>query len=393
LPDGDEALFLIYTVLYSIALFFLLPFEFCKRPGKDRFRWVREKFGLVRDVEEGPIWVHAVSVGEVMAAVPFVKALAEKGRSDIVVSTITDTGQKVAIERLPGTRVFYMPFDLPSALKTAIRRVKPSAFIIVETELWPNAINVMNRFRVPVFLVNGRLSDGAYARRAVVLGAREGGVRVTGNFKFDMTPGGEPPFWLSMLHFPVIVAGSTHRGEEEIIASAAGRLMADFPSLHLVIVPRHPGRGEEAARALRAEGINYVFSSAIRQDSRIPCAVIVDTVGELFGIYSAADIAIVGGSFVPHGGQNPLEPAYWGKAVVCGPHMENFPFMEEMTAGGGALVVGGNALYGELLSLLRDEKRRQSLGVMARKFYMGKAGAVCRTVDAILPEVFPLGAL
>lgn len=408
-------MFFIYTILYIAALFFVFPFELRKRPLERRHEWIKEKFGFVkRRREEGDktIWIHAVSLGEVLAAVPFIEALGERGFKTVI-STITDTGRKVARERFPEALVFYLPFDIPSAMKRALSRLRPSAFVLMETELWPNAIRAASSAGVPVYIVNGRLSekstagykkarfflerllrhvdmacmqDEMYAQRLLTLGADKGKVKVTGNFKFDMESRGktEAPSWLKFISPPVVVAGSTHRGEDEMVARAVGRLRADFPDLRLIIAPRHPERVAEAEEAIRGEGLSSVRSSRISEGGELlPACVVVDTVGELFHIYSIADVAVVCGSFVPHGGQNPLEPAFWGRAVVSGKYMGNFPFMDEMIKAGGAVSVEKEALYDTLKGLLSNDERRALAGEKARRFYLGKGGSAAKTTDML----------
>jgi len=417
-------MFFLYALVYTLALFFAFPFELKKRPREVRLDWLKEKLGFIpaEKIKNGAVWVHAVSVGETLAAMPFINALKERGL-DVIVSTITDTGQKVARERVGAANVIYLPFDLQIFFRTAIKDLNPSAFVLVETELWPGAISMMKKSSVPVFIVNGRISeksfknyfkvrffmkmvlagvsaicvqDETYAMRAMELGAPKERVRVTGNFKFDMRPRETPPPpWTKGLGSPVLVAGSTHKGEESLIASALKNLKPDFPSLKAIFAPRHPERTEEVEGVLKAEGFTLKRSSELSdyKGENLPDVVLVDTVGELFQVYSAADVAIVGGSFIPHGGQNPLEPAYWGKAIISGLHMENFPFMEELVKEGGAKCVPADALYRELKGLLMDEDLRVLMGKKAREFYKRRAGAVSKTLSIFLEEVFPTGGI
>ncbi len=408
-------MFFIYTVIYGILLPFFLPGEILKRPKGMRKKWFSEKLGFFTGKDgSGAVWVHAVSVGEVMAAAPFIEALNERGLKTVV-STITDTGRKVAQTRFPGMPVVYLPFDIPSALGRAADRIRPRAFVLMETELWPNAINVMAGRGVPVFVVNGRLSEKSaagyrrlrfffkrvlsrltlicvqedvYARRAASMGAEAGKVVVTGNFKFEMKPAGRIPSWLEKLpeDAPVVVAGSTHKGEEALIVSVYKRLREKFHGLRLVLAPRHPERVPEVEGELRAEGLAYLKSSGAgeKEGPLSEPVIVVDTVGELFRVYSRADAAIVGGSFACRGGQNPLEPAYWGKPVICGPDMRNFPFMGELLKAGGALMVDAGFLFEALDGLLSDGGKREVMGGKAREFYLERSGAVQKTIDAIL---------
>ncbi|MDA8326569.1 MAG: 3-deoxy-D-manno-octulosonic acid transferase [Nitrospiraceae bacterium] len=402
-----------------------------KRPKGARMAWLAQKFGrmgkeIFQARREGgsAVWVHAVSVGEVMAAVPFIEALRARGLEPVI-STITETGRQVARKKFPEGRIIYLPFDLPFAFKRAAREVKPRAFILMETELWPNAVRTMHGLGIPVFIVNGRLSekstagyrrfhfffkrvvsklslicvqDEVYAKRAALIGAPEQKILVTGNFKFEMGAKGPSlapawPVWMEKLTRPVIVAGSTHAGEEEFLIEIYKKLKMEFPLLSLVLVPRHPERAPEVGALIKKAGMNYIKSSMpgveeargeTMVDAGQPGIVLVDTVGELFNIYSKADVAVVGGSFIPRGGQNPLEPAYWGKPVICGPDMRNFTFMPEFLESGGALTADKETLLEKLAGLLADEGRRTAMGADAKKFHLERSGAVGKTANAIM---------
>lgn len=441
-------MFLIYSLIYVIVTVVLLPFEYLKRPKEVRQRWLREKFGFFNSQlptsNSQLIWVHAVSMGEVISAVPFIKELASGYPSaSIILSTITDTGQKVARERLPGiAAVVYLPFDIGLIFKNVLKRLRPDLFITVETELWPNIFRTLEREGIPVVVVNGRISGGSfkgynrvrgcmkevlqgvdlfcmqeniYAERIKMLGADRDSVKVTGNFKFDAPPPLNVPGWTGLLDGPVIVAGSTHRTEEDLITGVYQRLLDDFPDLNLIIAPRHPERFNEVEELIGKRGIECLKVSDIRKESEVRgkglgvrgqgefrnqnsnlrtpnsgLVILLDAVGELASAYGAADIAVIGGSFIRHGGQNPLEPAFWGKPVVCGPHMENFPFMDEFYAAGGAKRAGNEELYGLLRDLLRSPDKRIEMGRKARAVYGLKAGAIKRTIgyleDYLKPE-------
>jgi len=435
---------LIYSFLYFIVLIFLLPFQYRKRSKEFRSRWLREKFGNIK-LESGEvgkrgsiksydsqaselpgfrasklIWIHAVSVGEVIAAIPLLYRLREKFTSiNLLVSTITDTGQKVAIEKVPaGTHVIYLPFDLTYALKRALTNVKPVLFITMETELWPNLFKVFKREGIPIIIMNGRISDNSfkgyrrikffmrdiigcvdlfgmqdsvYAQRIKELGASEDRVKVLGNFKFDTKPSENIPEWTKLLATPVIIAGSTHRGEEDLIISVFEKLKKDLPDLNLIIAPRHPERFGEVEELVKKKRFEYIKRSEIFTDSPIhpfthsplPSVIILDAIGELASVYSIADIAIIGGSFTPHGGQNLLEPAYWAKPIICGPHMENFPFVKEFYEKNAAIETTGSGLLDKLKELLKSPEKRKAIGNRARELYNEKAGAVERAVKEI----------
>ena len=358
---------------------------------------------------------------------PLIKKIKERHpAAEIVVSTVTDTGQKVAKERLgDAARIIYVPFDLPFAIKNALRRIKPSLFIIMETELWPNAIRILGRSGVPVLLMNGRISGRSfggykklrffikdvmknvsifcmqnelYAERIKKLGAEPDKIKAIGNFKFDTRPSSTVPEWTRIFRRQktedrrqarekefVIIAGSTHRTEEELIIDAYIKLRADFPQINLIIAPRHPERFREVEELIGKKGIKYLKRSDVTgHGTRVTGVVILlDAVGELASVYGACDIAVMGGTFIEHGGQNPLEPAYWGKAIVCGPHMENFPFIEEFYKNEGAVKTGADNLRQSLKELLSDQGKVSAMGRTAKGLYDKNSGAVEKAMKEI----------
>ena len=435
-------MYTLYSLLYLAALSLLFPFEYLKRPKSLRKKWLREKLGFIKadtspveantpafkaDGKSQTVWLHAVSVGEVNASVPFLRAMTARYPSlGIVVSTITDTGQKVASERLSDiAKIIYLPFDAGFSLKRAIRRIRPVIFISFETEIWPNTFRLMREAGAPVAILNGRISeksysgykkisfflkrvfdnvslfcmqDELYAERAVGLGASKEKVQVTGNFKFDINALGGKPEWADTISGPVIIAGSTHRGEEELILGVYLRLKEEFPTLNLILAPRHPARFREVEELIASKrihplskGIQVVKRSGMSENQSNKAAggslkgsvLLLDVMGELFSAYSISDIAIIGGSFIEHGGQNPLEPAYWGKPILCGPHMENFPFVEEFFREGGALSITKDKLYQVLGELLKNPDRRHSIGKKAKELCGKNAGAVEKTINAL----------
>jgi 3-deoxy-D-manno-octulosonic-acid transferase len=379
-------------------------------------------------------WIHAVSVGEVISAIPLIREL--KGRYPslrIVLSTVTDTGQKVARERLGDVSYpIYLPFDLVCILKGLIRRIQPRLFIVMETELWPNTFRVLKREGIPILVLNGRISDRSftgyrkirffirkvvewvdmfcmqeevYKERIQALGAEEGRIRVTGNFKFDTPPPDNLPDWSSSLRGPVIVAGSTHEREEELLVSVFMKLRNELPELNLIVAPRHPERFHKVEDMIKTQGLAYVRRSEMNPRSpdrgsegrknqwRSGIIVILDSIGELARAYGMADVAIIGGSFANHGGHNPLEPAFWGKPVVCGPHMENFPFIHDFYRVRAAIRTDAAGLYGVLNELLRSPEKRTAMGKKARLLYDEKAGAVHRAMallERYLEAEFPV---
>ena len=301
-------MYLLYSLIYIIAIIFLLPFEYFKRPKDLRKRWLKEKFGFIdsefifsksphppfsKGGQGGIIWVHAVSVGEVMAALPLLKSLKERYPTrSIILSTITDTGQKVARERLPeGTKIVYLPFDITLILKAVLKKVKPEILIVIETELWPNMFRVFKEGGIPIILLNGRISENSfkgykkisffmknvlshvdffgmqdeeYAERIRNLGVESNRVTNLGNFKFDTRPPSQIPEWTEKIKGPVITAGSTHEGEEELITSVYLKLKKDFTDLNLIIAPRHPERFKVVEDMLSSKGISFIKRSGFR---------------------------------------------------------------------------------------------------------------------------------
>jgi 3-deoxy-D-manno-octulosonic-acid transferase len=415
-------MFLLYSFLYTIAIILLLPFEYFKRPKEIRKRWLREKCGLFNASfiphPSSLVWVHAVSVGEVMAALPLIKRLRERYPSkQIVFSTITDTGQKVAREQVSaGTVVVYLPFDIPFLLKKVLMKSKPDVLLIIETELWPNLCRVFKENQVPVVLLNGRISEKSfsgykrlslfmrnvlsyidmfcmqsaeYAERIRLLGVEGSRIAITGNFKFDTRPPATMPVWTKKIRGPVIVAGSTHDGEEEMLASVYVRLLKDISDLNLVIAPRHPERFRHVAELLTSKAYPVIKRSEIETlpglETLQGTIILLDTVGELSAVYGIADIAVIGKSFRGYGGQNPLEPAYWGKPIICGPHMENFPVTKDFQNAGAVLIVEEENVYAELNSLLRAPEKAQEIGAKALELYRKNEGAVERALKIIAP--------
>ncbi|MBA4372916.1 MAG: 3-deoxy-D-manno-octulosonic acid transferase [Thermodesulfovibrio sp.] len=415
---APSPMYFIYSLLYTAAVTVLLIPQYLKRPAKLRRIWLREKLGISgidsRADNARPFWVHAVSVGEVTAAIPLVNALrASFPDTPVILSTMTDTGRGVALSKVPaGVSVVYMPFDFSCIMKRFMRRVSPLLFLIVETEIWPHAIRAAQRQGVPVIMVNGRISAKSFRGYAVIsgfmktvldsvtlflmqteedaermrlLGAERSKVIVAGSFKFDSPDQQTIPSWAAALKGTVIVAGSTHAGEEELVIAAFRRNLAQFPSLKLVLAPRHPERFAEVEKVVRESGLPFFRRTQFREGEDIAdtCIIILDSIGELSVVYGAADIAVIGKSFLGHGGQNPLEPALWGKAILCGPHMENFPFIRDFYQEGAAFEVTAEGLAGKLGELLSNPSLAMESGKRARKLYAKNSGAVERSLAAI----------
>ena len=413
-------MYFIYSLLYIIALICILPFEYFKRPREIRRRWLREKCGFFDPSfilrPSSSIWVHAVSVGEVMAALPLLNRLKTAYPAQgIILSTITDTGQKVAMEKSPaGTDIFYLPFDIPFILRSVIKKMKPELLIIIETELWPNLVRVFKENGIPVILLNGRISEKSfhgykkisffmrkvlssvdsfgmqneeYAERLRSLEANSRKIHIVGSFKFDANPSTHIPRWTSFIRRPVIVAGSTHEGEEELMTSVYTDLKRDFPDLNLIIAPRHPERFGRVEAMLRSKGIQFLKRSELpggrKTDAIRGTIILLDSVGELSAVYGISTIAIIGKSFRGYGGQNPLEPAYWGTPIICGPHMENFPVIQDFYKEGAAMHVNEEGLSNTLKELLLSPGKAKEIGIKAQKIYQKNSGAVERAMKII----------
>jgi 3-deoxy-D-manno-octulosonic-acid transferase len=414
-------MYFFYSLLYIIVLIFLLPFQYLKRSRDLRKRWLREKLGFFNSSfiphPSSLIWVHAVSVGEVMAALPLLKSLRERYASrKIILSTITDTGQKVARERTPeGTTVVYLPFDVTSILNKVLKGIRPEILIVIETELWPNLFKVFKENVIPVIVLNGRISEKSFkgykkisffmkrvlscvdffgmqdkidAERIISLCVDSNRVKNLGNFKFDTRPPSEIPGWTKNIKGKVITAGSTHEGEEKFIASIYTELKKEIPDLNLIIAPRHPERFKLVEDMLGLNGFNFIKRSdfsmpAIRDFLISGTILLLDTVGELSAIYGISDIAIIGKSFRGYGGQNPLEPAYWGKPILCGRHMENFPVIKDFYKEGAAIEVGEEGLYSKLIELLLRPEKAKEIGSKAKELYRKNTGAVERAMEII----------
>ncbi|KJU87558.1 3-deoxy-D-manno-octulosonic-acid transferase [Candidatus Magnetobacterium bavaricum] len=409
----------LYNALYAGALAMMLPFEYLKRPESLRNRWLSDRCGNLPSGEPGGwkskdapvVWLHAVSVGEVISAIPLVKKILQELTPNVVVSTVTDTGQAVAKQRLQDSvRLIYIPFDLPHTVRRAVKRLRPDIFIAMETELWPEVFHVMHQHNTPVMVLNGRISSKSYegyrkirffmkdvlsmvtlfgmqnevyAQRIIGMGADEGRVKVVGNLKYDIEPPTVVPAWAGQLSGPVIVAGSTHEGEEEIVLTAFRRLREQFAGLTLVIAPRHPQRFDEAERLIKRAGLRCFRRSMFAGELPPVDVILLDGVGELAAVYGAGQVAVMGGSFVPKGGHNLLEPASWGAPILCGPHMDNFPMTEEFIRQGAVIAVTADRLHDSLETLIGDKALCQRMGHVARGLYARNSGALARCVEEI----------
>lgn len=405
--------------LYTAFLYLLAPLVILRLawrglsiPGYWR-RWP-ERFGAVSPaVGEQVIWIHAVSVGEVQAVVPVVRALLDRYQQySLLVTTVTPTGSaQVAGLFEDHVAHLYAPWDLPGAVARFLDRVQPRLAIIMETELWPNLFHACSQAGIPLLLVNARLSDrsmsgylhfrkligstlsaateiltqgGQDARRFEALGADRRKITVTGNLKFEQQLSPGLPAQAAELRRewgterPVWIAGSTHEGEDELVLDVFRRVRKRVPDCLLVLVPRHPERFDAVAALTRQRGYDPVLRS-----TRVACTAdtsvfIGDSIGELMLFYAAADVAFVGGSLVHAGGHNLLEPAAAGIPVITGPHVYNFAEIGELLVSAGAcrIVESTAELETAVLHWLQDPDARRQAGGQAREAVVMNRGAL-----------------
>ncbi|MBN1808327.1 MAG: 3-deoxy-D-manno-octulosonic acid transferase [Planctomycetes bacterium] len=415
---------LLLDVLYIIAGIIAFPWYYLrlKRTGRGLDQiWARLKAPPRFDTTRYRIWIHAVSVGEVLAAVPLTDMLYEVLPSDIelALSVSTTSGMEMAQQKMPHVPAFYCPPDLSLLVKRAFRRAEPAILVLMELELWPNMLREAARRKIPVLVVNGRISERSakgyaklgwffrrmarrvsmfgvqnhtYARRLLDLQIPQERVVILGNVKYDLALKPPPDAKVRYLRrvigagkgTKVFLAGSTHPGEEEIVADVYRRLKKDVPDLKLVLVPRHPGRSGEVSAALA--DIPHVLRSEVEKGASTDGkAVIGDVMGELSALYYASSVVFVGGSMIEHGGQNPLEPAAAGRPMVVGPHMFNFASEIKLLkeAGAAVEVAGADDMYRVLSGWLADEAAASKAGLAGRQAIVSHKGAAARYAEVI----------
>lgn len=415
-------------LIYSVIFYLLTPliiarllYRAIKAPAY-RLRWA-ERFGFVATTKSSQetIWLHAVSVGETLAAVPLVKALQEK-YSDyrLTVTCMTPTGSE-RVKATFGDSVdhCYAPYDTPDSVARFLTRVQPKILIIMETELWPNTIAACHKRNIPVLLANGRLSEKsatAYRRiqplvrpmlaqlsavaaqhgddgaRFTDLGLAGSALTVTGNIKFDLSLDQAIKDkaqqllteWRGTNQRPILLVASTHRGEDEIILDAFAQIKTEIENPLLVLVPRHPERFNQVAELCTATGFNLARRSG---GDKVDSADILlgDTMGELMSFFGACDIAFVGGSLVPTGGHNMIEPAAWGVPVLTGPHLFNFSEASQLLLEGGAMQICDSAdqMAEQVVELLQNQVQRTEMGNAAQRIAEANRGALDRLLNLV----------
>jgi 3-deoxy-D-manno-octulosonic-acid transferase len=418
-------MYVFYSLLLACAALLSLPWWTVQMLRLGKYRaGLAERLGRVparlNDAQPGSIWVHAVSVGEVLAVSQLVNDLMKQHpHRQVFVSTTTATGQKLARQRFGENRVFFMPLDFGFAVRRYLNALKPRLIVIAETEFWPNLLHLACKRGTSLAIVNARISDRSFpryrrfkwffsrvlsevdlfltqtaedAQRLRDIGAPTERVRVSGNLKFDVRPNAQPALIAGLRaaigkDSPVIVCGSTAEGEEEPLLSAFKAVQQQFPAAVMILAPRHPERFEKVAALIASQGFLLQRRTLWQPAQPIRSGIfLLDSVGELAAIYELADIAFVGGSLVPTGGHNILEPAQYGAAILVGPHTFNFREIVALFEKDGAVkTMAAEALPAQVISLLNHPEDRQRMGLAAKDLFTKHAGATRRTLEALAP--------
>ncbi len=418
---------LLYNLLLLVALLVSAPWWLWQMAHTHKYReGLAERLGRVpphlRMIQRPVLWLHAVSVGEILAAS---RLIAELDRAfpgySLVISTTTRTGQDLARQRYGADRVFYCPLDLPWAIRAYLEALQPRMLILAETEFWPNLLSGCFRRGIHVAVVNARISDRSWpryrllrplwrpflsqlsrvlaqsrtdAQRLRALGCSPTRVTVSGNIKFDVRAPetAEATLQLRALGFGqrFVVAGSTLEGEEEALLDAWPRLLAADPNLVLILAPRHPERFGAVADLMHEYGYPCLRRSKWTRQAEAPhpfkpgAVFLLDSIGELASVYSLASVAFVGGSIVPEGGHNPLEPAQFGVPIVMGPYYANFrAITDTLRAQNAVRIVSASELADVLVDLLRNRSEAAAMGERAKTVFEQQAGATDRTLHAL----------
>lgn len=426
--------------LYNVALLTVLaagsPWWLWRMATTQKYReGIKERLGRVpagmkgdSDDRRPVVWLHAVSVGEVLAVSRLVGDVDRAFPSyRVLISTTTRTGQELARERFGAGRVFYCPLDLHWAVRAWLNALRPKLLILAETEFWPNLLQGCFRRGIPVAVVNARISDRSWPRyemlrrlwrpilsrlsrvmaqsetdaeRLRALGCRADAVSAAGNLKFDVRVAQEAEVTrlLRPAQVRFVVAGSTLEGEEAALLEAWPRLLEAYPDLAMVLAPRHPERFAAVAALLDRSGVRWIRRSSWKTalpDPEVPIQsgeiLLLDTIGELASVYTLAAVAFVGGSVIPAGGHNPLEPAQFGVPIVMGPHYANFrAITEDLQAHDALRVAAPGELANVLADLLGNREEANAMGARARQVFEQQSGATGRCLEAIrelLPRV------
>ncbi len=417
-------MFIIYDLIFFIYALFYLPLYLLR--GKFHQGFTRRLGSLPRGLNlDRPIWIHAVSVGEVISVKGLVAELRKAyPQKKIVISTVTATGNKIAQTLIQeGDFLTYLPLDFSFIIKSVLKKINPCLFIIAETEIWPNLISCLSQQKIPVITVNGRISDGSFggyqaiklfirpilrkvkqfcvqspadALRLENLGVEKENIQVTGNVKFDIdleeasrvdSSVYRQKLWLAQ-EDKLWVCGSTHPQEEKLIFKAYQELLAGFPKLKLFIAPRHPQRSQEIANLATANGFKPIYISSIT--GTCPTCInkavfILDVIGELFNYYSAADVIFMGGSLIKKGGHNIIEPASLKKPVIFGPYMFNFRDISEAFLKNKAAIMASdqNELVVKIKDIFGNTQATKEMVERAYELIIASRGATKKNIQVI----------
>jgi 3-deoxy-D-manno-octulosonic-acid transferase len=424
-------IYYLYNFLLTLLLIATIPYFLFRSLLSKRFRKaLPQRMGFFQSPSfKNPIWVHTASVGEVFCSIPLLKKIKnEFPHSRIVLTTMTSTGNETAKSYLLETdQVLFVPIDHPLIIRRTMKKIQPGLLLIAETELWPNLLRSCGKKGIPIILFNGRISQRSFRRyfrfrfffkeclkyislflmqteedrkRMIKIGGECQKTRVVGNLKFDQPFPSFTPETRNKIAKTlglsgkenVLIAGSTHSGEEEILVTFFKELKKKDPNLLLILAPRHLQRLEEVERILKKEALSWLRKTSLpigagRSDQEHPEVILLDTMGELMGIYSLGTLVFVGGSLVPIGGHNPLEPLFFKKCVLFGPHMFNFlEISTRLIEDEGAIQVSGKEdLFSQLKRLLFDEVARKEVGEKGHQFLQKHQGATDRMFEEIRP--------
>ncbi|MBI1741101.1 MAG: 3-deoxy-D-manno-octulosonic acid transferase [Acidobacteriales bacterium] len=416
----------LYSALLGLLLLMTLPYWLLQMMRHGKYRaGLRQRLGcvppnLAASQDKPTIWLHAVSVGEVVASSAVVEALQQKfPNHSVVVSTTTATGQKLAAQRFGAENVFYFPLDFAFAIRPYLAALRPGLVVVAETEFWPNFLRLARRSGARIAVINCRISDRSFPgyqrfhfwlpavldnvdlflaqteedrRRLIEIGAPGPRVSIGGNLKFDVAPPMPPAIVGSLRESlsqsgarPVLVCGSTLEDEEGSLLSAFHNILANHPKATMILAPRHPERFARVGELVESLGFRLWRRSLWSGESVAGGVLLVDTIGELAALYSLATVAFVGGSLVPRGGHNILEPALHGVPVVIGNHYENFrDIVDYFRSRNAVRVVGLAELPLVFMELIDSPEERETLGRNALAALDSQRGATARTVGALV---------
>lgn len=427
---GLLIMYVLYSALLVLFLLLTLPYWLLQMLRHGKYRaGLRQRFGaipasLAGGSEKPTLWVHAVSVGEVAASSAVIATLRQKFPSHrVLVSTTTSTGQKLAVRRFGAENAFYFPLDFAFAIRPYLEALRPELVVVAETEFWPNFLRLAKHSGARIAVINCRISDRSFPgykrfrfwlpklleetlanvdlflaqteedrQRLIAIGAAESKVTVAGNLKFDVTPPPSPAIVESLRDSfsrtgagPILVCGSTLEDEEGLLLSSFRNVLANHPKAVMILAPRHPERFPEVAALVEKLSFPMSRRSLWSGEPLAGSVLLIDTIGELSVLYSLSTVAFVGGSLVPRGGHNILEPALYGVPIVTGSHYENFRDVVNFFASRNAVrIVGVAELPLVFLELIGNDKERATLGKNALAALESQRGATNKTIAALL---------